>query len=80
VGRKKKDHVQETDTTVSENQAPNTDITAHGETKNFKSPTKGKFALPGIEFEPGKTTPVPEEIQGLKKFKHAVELGVLVKA
>lgn len=45
----------------------------------FKTLTKGKFILPGIEFFPGKSTPVPEDIQALKKFKHAVKLGVLVK-
>lgn len=46
----------------------------------YKSTTKGKFVLPGIEFMPGKSIPVPADVMETKKFKHAVSLGVLKKS
>ena len=45
----------------------------------YKNKCVGVFVLPGIRWVGGETQPVPKDIRDMKKFKHAVKIGVLKK-
>jgi hypothetical protein len=44
----------------------------------YKNTRNGMFVLGGLTWKPGESLEVPAGIADSKKFKHAVELGVLV--